>query len=111
MKEKSTNKVCHCSILHKLDDSRIFYKECVSLVKAGYNVTFIARPTVNKKFDDYSYQGVKLQKLTNNNRVYNNFSLFLVIIKQRMKVVHFHDPELIIMGLILKCFGKITLYA
>lgn len=105
-----TNKVCLCSILHKLDDSRIFYKECISLQKAGYNVTIIARPAANKQFDEKSYQGVKLIKLTSNNRFYNNFYLFKTIVEQRIKVVHFHDPELIIMGLLLRLLGKKVIY-
>ena len=104
------NKICHCSILHKLDDSRIFYKECISLAKAGYNVTFIANATVKKKFDELTYQGVNLQKLKYNNRVCNNLFLFVSILKQRFKVVHFHDPELIVMGLILKLLGKKVIY-
>jgi glycosyltransferase involved in cell wall biosynthesis len=110
MKAKASNKICHCSILHKLDDSRIFYKECISLAKVGYNVTFIARPSTNKQFDESSYQGVSLQKITGKNRLYNNFYLFMEILKQRMKVVHFHDPELIVMGFFLKLLGKKVIY-
>jgi glycosyltransferase involved in cell wall biosynthesis len=110
MKVKPSNKICHCSILHKLDDSRIFYKECISLAKVGYNLTYIGKPAVNKQFDEYSYQGVNLQKLTSNNRLYNNFYLFMTILKQRMKVIHFHDPELIVMGLLLRMLGKKVIY-
>lgn len=110
MKALPSHKICHCSILHKLDDSRIFYKECVSLARAGYDVTFIAKPSPNQQFQEPSYQGVKLQVLNSNNRLYNNYYLFISILKQGMKVVHFHDPELIVMGLILKLFGKKVIY-
>lgn len=110
MKAKASNKVCHCSILHRLDDSRILYKECISLAKAGYNVTFIAKAAANKQFDEYFYLGVNLQKLTSNYRLYNHFYLFMTILKQRMKVVHFHDPELIVMGLFLRILGKKVIY-
>lgn len=34
-------KVCHVGTEHRRYDTRIFYKECVSLAKAGYNVTFL----------------------------------------------------------------------
>lgn len=110
MKVKASTKICHCSILHKLDDSRIFYKECISLVKVGYSVTYIAKPVDNLKFHEPSYIGVNLQKLKSNNRIYNNFYLFITIIRQNMKIVHFHDPELIVMGLFLKLFGKKVIY-
>ena len=35
--------VCHMTSAHASDDTRIFYKECVSLAKAGYEVSLVAR--------------------------------------------------------------------
>jgi glycosyltransferase involved in cell wall biosynthesis len=110
MKAKIPIKVCHCSILHRLDDSRIFYKECISLAKAGYSVTFIARPAINRDFDEPSYLGVNLYKLIKNTRIYNHFYLLAIILKKRVNVVHFHDPELILMGVFLRLLGKIVIY-
>ena len=34
-------KVCHVGTAHRRYDTRIFYKECTSLAKAGYDVTFL----------------------------------------------------------------------
>jgi hypothetical protein len=34
-------KVCHLTSVHNRYDARIFYKECISLYNAGYDVTFI----------------------------------------------------------------------
>jgi len=110
MQTNSFNKICHCSVLHNLDDSRILHKECISLAKAGYDITFIAKPATNYLFEKDSYQGVKLQALTRNNRLFNNLFLFWTILNQKMKVVHFHDPELIIVGLFLKLLGKNVIY-
>ena len=110
MKAKKFKEICHCSIQHRLDDSRIFYKECISLAKAGYNVTYIAKPAVSDKFNGCFYFGVNLLKFSSDNRLYNHFYLFMTLIKRRMKVVHFHDPELIIMGLFLKIMGKKVVY-
>jgi glycosyltransferase involved in cell wall biosynthesis len=110
MKAKKAIKVCHCSILHKLDDSRIFYKECITLASAGYNVTFIAKSGSKSEFEDSTYQGVTLQVLKSNNRLYNNVSLFVTLLNQRINVVHFHDPELIILGLFMKLLGKKIIY-
>jgi glycosyltransferase involved in cell wall biosynthesis len=110
MTSRLPNKVCHCSVLHRLDDSRIFYKECVTLALAGYDVTYIAKPSFSPHFQSSSYKGVKLQKLRSNVRLINNLSLFFSILQQRMLVVHFHDSELIPMGLVLKLFGKKVIY-
>ena len=35
-------KVCHITNVHASDDARIFHKECVSLVAAGYEVALVA---------------------------------------------------------------------
>ncbi len=34
-------KICHITSVHSRYDTRIFVKECVSLAKAGYDVTFL----------------------------------------------------------------------
>ena len=36
-------KVCHMTSAHSPHDTRIFYKECVSLAKAGYEVYLVQR--------------------------------------------------------------------
>ena len=37
----STLKVCHLACKHKMNDMRIFEKECKSLAQAGFDVTLI----------------------------------------------------------------------
>lgn len=110
MKTKKVIKICHCSILHRLDDSRIFYKECITLASAGFNVTFVAKSGSKSDFENSSYQGVTLQVLKSNNRFYNHIYLFGTLIKQRFNVIHFHDPELIMLGLFMKLLGKKIIY-
>lgn len=34
-------KVCHMTSAHGMEDDRIFYKECVSLANAGYEVYLV----------------------------------------------------------------------
>ena len=36
-------KVCHFSSAHAPNDTRIFHKQCASLAKAGYEVTFVVK--------------------------------------------------------------------
>ena len=37
-----SNKVCHLTSVHFIDDVRIFEKECISLAANGFDVTLIA---------------------------------------------------------------------
>ena len=99
-----TKRVCHVTSVHKPTDGRIFERECSSLAKV-YDVTLIA-PNV----DDYEknrihVKGVKLPT----SRIKRHKHLGLVLkkmIEVDADVYHFHDPELMPLGLKIKKLGK-----
>jgi glycosyltransferase involved in cell wall biosynthesis len=104
-------KVCHITSVHRWDDTRIFYKECCTLVEAGWAVSLIAAngtPGMHK--------GVKLVvvKNTRTSRLYRAtvvaWRILRSALKEKPNVVHFHDPELIWVGLVLRVFGKKVVY-
>jgi glycosyltransferase involved in cell wall biosynthesis len=85
-------------------DTRILYKECKSLTKAGYDVTLIA---MNPKLE--VKEGVRIIPFPSyKNRfkrlLISPFKMFFLALKEKAVVYHFHDPELIITGLLLKIF-------
>ena len=95
--------VIHITTVHNAFDNRIFYKECIGLVNKGYKVTLIA-PHHRKEV----VEGVEIEPLkktrnrfvrffSNSWRVYSKVSRFAVV-----DIVHFHDPELILVGLLIK---------
>lgn len=97
-------KVCHMTSVHTARDTRILYKECRSLVKAGYDVTLIA---INDKKEEM-IDGVKIISFPYfRKRFYrmllSPLRMFWLARKQKADIYHFHDPELIITGLLLKC--------
>ncbi len=103
-------KVCHISTVHPPFDGRIFFKECKSLLAANYDVSLIV--SHDKK---EVVEGVKIVNLsTKSNRLYRifikTFFAFFKALKTRAKIIHFHDPELILVGIILKLFGKKVIY-
>jgi glycosyltransferase involved in cell wall biosynthesis len=104
-------KVCHLTSVHSPFDSRIFYKECKTLVEAGYKVTLIAQHDKNEVVS-----GVEIIALPKaKNRVHRMFGLTLKIfwlaLKQKADLYHFHDPELMFIGVALKLFtGKRVIY-
>ncbi|RPF54207.1 glycosyltransferase family 4 protein [Aquisalibacillus elongatus] len=104
-------KVCHLTSVHQYNDIRISIKECKSLVDSGYNVTLIAPNTKETDF-----QGIKVHGLTNFSKSkvkrIRNFTkkVFQAAINVDADIYHFHDPELIPVGLKLKRRGKKVVY-
>lgn len=106
-------KICHFTSVHPINDVRIFHKECCSLAAHGFDVTLIA--CSNQEFNDV-YCGVKRISLSIpvKNRLQRVFRrsklIFQEAIKVNADVYHFHDPELIPIGLKLKNKGKKVIY-
>ncbi len=95
-------KVCHLSSAHGQEDIRIFYKECVSLAKAGYDVYEIT------KGKTYEKQGIHIcgVESAGEHRFKRMFGTTQNVYKKALEidadVYHAHDPELIPVLLKLK---------
>jgi glycosyltransferase involved in cell wall biosynthesis len=104
-------KVCHISSLHKWDDTRIFYKECVTLANAGFDVSLVAPSAPNQRVHNVQVYGVAVPTP---NRFYRitiiAWKVFRTALKTNSKIYHFHDPELIWVGFILKALRKTVVY-
>ncbi len=104
-------KICHISSVHPSRDTRIFYKECISLKKAGYDVTLIAG---NNQTEE-TVGGIKIIDFPPfKNRLFRMLfaplRMFNLARKQKAKLYHFHDPELIITGIMLRMMGKQVIF-
>ena len=110
MKRDRNYKVCIFTSVHPTFDTRIFHKEAKTLVQTGYDVTLIAQHSKNEIVD-----GVKIIALPRpKNRFMRIFGLtwqvFCLALRQHADVYHFHDPELIFVGIVLRIFGKKVIY-
>lgn len=98
--------------VHQRYDGRILKKECVSLARNGYDVTLIVAD--NK--DDEIYNGVKITsiKFIPRNRfdriLHAKKKIFAKALSLDAHIYHFHDPELIPVGLALLKKGKKVIY-
>ena len=102
-----TAKVAHLSSVHAPFDIRVFHKECVTLQDAGYEVVLI----VPRKRDEL-VDGVRTEPCPEPKyrleRMFrpHSFTSFWQRCNEKADIYHFHDPELISMGLLLKLLGR-----
>jgi glycosyltransferase involved in cell wall biosynthesis len=99
-------KVCVLTTVHPPFDTRIFYKQARTLARAGYKVVLIAQHNRDEMVD-----GVKIVALPKpRNRFARMFGLtwraFHLSLRERADVYHFHDPELLPIGVLLKVFTR-----
>jgi glycosyltransferase involved in cell wall biosynthesis len=99
-------KICVLTSVHLPFDGRVFHKEACSLAKAGYEVTLIAchdrEETVSGvRIVPLPKPGSRLHRMTA-----VLWRLYRLAVRENADVYHFHDPELMIVGLLLKLRGR-----
>lgn len=99
-------RICHVTSLHRDNDSRIFQRECKSLAKK-YEVYLVAPNAETRTVDGVHIVGVPLPTINQRIRRWLTLkSILKPLYEIDADVYHFHDPELISLGLRLKKKGK-----
>ena len=93
-------KVCHITSAHPRYDIRIFIKECSTLASAGYYVNLI----VADDLSDEIKSGVNINSVgkpqSRKERMrQTSEKIYRKVLELKPDVVHFHDPELMLIGL------------
>ena len=103
-------KICHITTAHNALDSRIFYREAKSLTKAGYKVYVVGVHPKKETVDEIDILPLKPSA----NRLLRiglkPLSAMNISIKTGSKIFHFHDPELMPVGIVLNILGKRVIY-
>ena len=106
-------KVCHLASKHKMNDMRIFEKECKSLAKAGFDVTLIGFGETPKTEVIDGVRCISLFCPIKNNlellRKRNKMSLATAL-QVDADIYHLHEPELLPVGMKLKRRGKTVIF-
>ncbi len=95
-------KVCHLSSVHQLNDIRIFHKQCASLAADGYDVTLIACNAAVEQSSRVRLIGLSEKKTRLKRMLFGAYQTYKLAKKQEVDIYHFHDPELLPYGLLLK---------
>jgi glycosyltransferase involved in cell wall biosynthesis len=100
-------KIVHITTVHDAYDQRILHRECASLLKAGYDVSLMAKGVING-----DHEGVRLisigschrEKPGSNliDRFFNTRRAYRLALKAEADLYHIHDPELIGTAIALK---------
>lgn len=101
-------KICHVTSVHPYLDGRIFRKECCSL-KKKYDVCLIAPNVEDQTIDGISVFGVNLPK-GRIKRIKTLGNVYKKMMEVDADVYHFHDPELMPIGLKAKRAGKKVIF-
>lgn len=103
-------KVVHITTVHQVFDVRIFHKEASTLASSGFDVVLIACADREEILN-----GVRILPLRKPANRWERMTrtvwqAFRLALHEKADIYHFHDPELITAGLLLKVFGKRVIY-
>jgi len=106
-----TAKICHLTSVHSRYDTRIFCKECKTLSNAGFDVNLIvADGKGDEIIDKIKIYDVGKPKNRKERMLKTTKKVFQKALEVNADIYHFHDPELIPIGLKLKKLGKKVIY-
>ena len=94
--------VVHMTSVHEASDVRIFQKECRSLAENGYRVSLIVPHSRSGTMDGVEIHVVPQPKSRFYRMTCTVWKVYRKAIEQDADLYHFHDPELIPAGLLLK---------
>jgi glycosyltransferase involved in cell wall biosynthesis len=97
--------------VHHAFDNRIYHKECRSLALAGYDVTLVASHAGGDQYQD----GINLRAIrppaNRSERMSRTiWNVYREAVRLDAAIYHFHDPELMPVGALLKLHGKRVVY-
>lgn len=95
-------KICHLTSVHIPFDNRIFHREAKSLAAAGFDVTLIARHDRAETIDGVRIVPLPVPRSRFERMTLTAARLFRLAVREHADLYHFHDPELLPVGMALK---------
>jgi glycosyltransferase involved in cell wall biosynthesis len=105
MQQAIRQKVAHLTSVHVPSDTRICYRECATLAEAGYDVALIAPGEAPVLPPGVRFRGVPAAHNRFERMTRTVLSIYAAARRERADIYHFHDPELMGVGLLLRAGG------
>ncbi|MFW7346630.1 MAG: glycosyltransferase family protein [Pigmentiphaga sp.] len=103
-------KVLHITTVHGWNDTRIFHRECRSLEGTHYQISLLAPGVQHLQQNNVNVIPLGKKRAI----MLRPFTLIpkatLLALRSDAPIIHFHDPELVPTGFLLKLFGKKVVY-
>jgi glycosyltransferase involved in cell wall biosynthesis len=103
-------KILHLTSAHPARDPRIFHKQCVSLAALGYDVGLVAAHDRAETVDGVRIVPVDRPRGRRDRMTRVAWQVQRAAARERPDVCHFHDPELLWVGTLLKLRGLRVVY-
>lgn len=89
---------------------RIFHKECIDLVAAGYDVSLVGRSDIKRVLNSVRIIPIRKTHGRLTRAVFASRNIYHQAVKLNADIYHIHDPELIPVGILLRIRGKKVIY-
>jgi glycosyltransferase involved in cell wall biosynthesis len=103
-------RVVHLTSVHAPLDDRIFYRECLTLANAGYDVAVIAPGSDHIVVNGIRIIAVPTARGRAKRMTKTTWNVYRAALEEAPAIYHFHDPELIPAGLMLRLKGMRVVY-
>jgi len=105
-----TDRVLHVTSAHGSNDVRIFYKECRSLARAGYEVSELTTDPADSYSDGVQIIGIGPQRGRLHRMTAKGLAIGREAVRRKADIYHIHDPELLPLALLLRLLRKRVIY-
>jgi glycosyltransferase involved in cell wall biosynthesis len=103
-------KIVHLTSVHPPFDVRVFHKECKTLAAYGYQVVLVVPCKETGTVEGVRLHNLPLATNRRERMVSSVWNVFRAALAEDADLYHFHDPELVPVGLVLKLYGKRIIY-